>query len=259
MTDGCAAQLAAGAVTVGSWNSVLGTTLVLKGVTQDLIRDPNGVVYSHRAPDGEWLPGGASNSGAGVLTSRFAGRNLAELDRAAETFEPASVITYPLASKGERFPFTAPEAEGFTLGKPATEADYFASLLQGVGFVERLSFDYLDSIGAPVDGELTLTGGGTKSPYWCQLRADILGRPVRLPEYAEPAIGMALLAASEGHGIAERARRMIRLRAMVEPRREQSERFVEPYLRFVKELAARGWITRETLNHCERRAGRTAQ
>ncbi|MGB8166375.1 MAG: FGGY family carbohydrate kinase, partial [Chthoniobacteraceae bacterium] len=46
MTDGCAAQIGAGALTPGSWNSVLGTTLVLKGVTPVLIKDPNGVVYS---------------------------------------------------------------------------------------------------------------------------------------------------------------------------------------------------------------------
>jgi len=26
-------------------------------VTSDLIRDPAGVVYSHRSPDGNWLPG----------------------------------------------------------------------------------------------------------------------------------------------------------------------------------------------------------
>ena len=31
MTDGCAAQIAAGALREGDWNSVLGTTLVLKG------------------------------------------------------------------------------------------------------------------------------------------------------------------------------------------------------------------------------------
>ncbi|GAA3107714.1 hypothetical protein GCM10020001_027140 [Nonomuraea salmonea] len=58
-TDGCAAQLGAGARQPGSWNSVIGTTLVLKGVTKELIHDPLGVVYSHRAPDGSWLPGGA--------------------------------------------------------------------------------------------------------------------------------------------------------------------------------------------------------
>lgn len=59
MTDGCAAQMGAGALDVGSSNCVLGTTLVLKGVNRELISDPAGIVYSHRSPDGNWLPGGA--------------------------------------------------------------------------------------------------------------------------------------------------------------------------------------------------------
>ena len=44
MTDGCAAQVGAGALRPGCWNSVLGTTLVVKGVTHELIHDPLGVV-----------------------------------------------------------------------------------------------------------------------------------------------------------------------------------------------------------------------
>lgn len=73
MTDGCAAQIAAGALDVGNWNAALGTTLVLKGVSRELIRDPAGVVYSHRSPDGNWLPGGASSAGAGSLQKNFPG------------------------------------------------------------------------------------------------------------------------------------------------------------------------------------------
>ena len=42
-----------------------GTTLVLKGVSRELVRDPSGAVYSHKAPNGDWLPGGASSTGAG--------------------------------------------------------------------------------------------------------------------------------------------------------------------------------------------------
>ena len=76
MTDGCAAQIAAGALDVGSWNLVLGSTLVVKGVTSELIRDPTGMVYSHRSPDGNWLPGGASSTGAAILAKQFPGRNL---------------------------------------------------------------------------------------------------------------------------------------------------------------------------------------
>lgn len=255
MTDGCAAQIAAGALEVGSWNSVLGTTLVLKGVTADLIRDPAGVVYSHRSPDGNWLPGGASSTGAGVLTRRFPGRDLNALDAQAANHEPASVIAYPLVSRGERFPFTAPEAEGFVLGAPAGEIDLYAALLQGVAFVERLCFDSLDMLGAPIRGDLTFTGGATCSRYWCQLRSDILGRPVRLPENAEPALGMAVLAAagSQTRSVCDVAREMIRIREVVSPRPDRVARFHEPYLRLVEELARRGWIQPALREHAERR------
>ncbi|MGI8413080.1 MAG: FGGY-family carbohydrate kinase [Solirubrobacteraceae bacterium] len=271
MTDGCAAQLAAGALSAGSWNSVLGTTLVLKGVSRERIQDPHGVVYSHRSPDGDWLPGGASSTGAGVLSHRFPGRNLAALDRLAAQREPAGALAYPLVSRGERFPFLAPQAEGFMIGSPADEASEYAALLQGVAYVERLCFDHLDRIGAPTGGKLSLTGGAARSRYWCQLRADVLGREVRRVEHAEPALGMAVLAAASGrrlsgtaaqpnppeaHALSETAAAMVRVRDVIEPRREGSDRFREPYVRLVDELAHRGWLPRELAQHARDRAAR---
>lgn len=256
MTDGCAAQLAAGTLRVGSWNSVLGTTLVFKGVAPEPIRDPQGAVYSHRSPDGDWLPGGASSVGAGVLSDRFADRDLQALDRRAAEREPADALAYPLVSRGERFPFIAPEAEGFMLGAPADEADHFAALLPGVAYVERLCFDHLDRVGAPTDGELSLTGGATRSRYWCQLRADVLGREVRLAEQAEPALGMALLAASGEQGLAETAAEMVRVGEVIEPRSDRSCRFREPYVRLVDELEGRGWLKRGLADHARARATR---
>ena len=254
MTDGCAAQMAAGALSVGSWNSVLGTTLVLKGVTPDLIKDPAGAVYSHRSPDGNWLPGGASSVGAGAISKYFPERDLEALGTLAAQREPASVVTYPLHGRGERFPFIAPEAEGFTLGQPADEIDQYAGLLQGVAFVERLCFDYLDMLGAPVCGPFVLTGGGAKSRYWCQLRADVLGSPVTLPENAEAALGMAILAAAAGHKVADVAGSMVRIREVIDPRPDHTGCFREPYLRLVDELARRGWVTPTVAQHAHRRA-----
>ncbi len=254
MTDGCAAQLATGALSVGSWNSVLGTTLVLKGVAPGLLRDPDGAVYSHRSPDGCWLPGGASSVGGGVLTERFGDRELAALDRRAAEREPAGALSYPLTARGERFPFVAPEARGFWLGRPTDEADEFAALLQGVAYVERLCFDHLDRLGAPTDGRLSLTGGATRSRYWCQLRADVLARPVWLPEHAEPALGMAVLAASGSGGLAEPAQTMVRVREVIEPRADRVERFREPYVCLVDELERRGWLPRRLAEHARARA-----
>jgi len=249
MTDGCAAQIGAGTLEIGSWNSVLGTTLVLKGVTRELIRDPAGVVYSHRSPDGNWLPGGASSTGAAVLAKQFPGRNLEALSAQAAEREPASIIAYPLVSRGERFPFVAPDAEGFLLGDPADQIDLYAALLQGVAFIERLCFDYLDMLGAPTGGQLSLTGGAACSRYWCQLRADILNRPVRLPENAEPASGMAVLAASVGRRVSDVTKEMVRVRAVIEPRPYRFARFHKSYRRFVEELARRGWVQSAVVEH----------
>lgn len=252
-TDGCAAQLGAGAQRVGSWNSVLGTTLVLKGVTKELIHDPLGVVYSHRAPDGSWLPGGASSTGAGVLSRELPGRDLDALSAEAEArFGPDRTrdargsgwpVTYPLVSRGERFPFAAPDAEPFTLGAPADDVERYAAILLGAAFVERLCFDYLDLLGAPVDGEIILTGGATRSAYWTQLRADVMNRPVTLRENAEPALGMAVLAGGD-------PARMIRTRDVVEP---SGADLREPYLRFVEELERRGWLDASAAAHARER------
>ncbi|MEU6380301.1 FGGY-family carbohydrate kinase [Streptomyces sp. NPDC046909] len=244
MTDGCAAQLASGALREGSWNSVLGTTLVLKGATAAPVHDPTGVVYNHRAPDGSWLPGGASSVGAGVLTAAFAGADPAAMDEQAAAHEPAGAITYPLVSPGERFPFLAPQATALVLGEPAGEADLWAALLQGVAFAERLCLDYLHHLGAPLDGPLTFTGGGARSPYWNQLRADVLGRPARVPEQTEPALGMAALAAHgvTGEALPDVAERMVRIRTVMAPRPDRTAVFAEPYARLVDELTTRGWL-----------------
>ncbi|WUS01265.1 FGGY family carbohydrate kinase [Streptomyces sp. NBC_01261] len=254
MTDGCAAQIASGALRSGAWNSVLGTTLVLKGASANPVRDDAGVVYNHRSPDGSWLPGGASSVGAGALP---VGPDPSEMDIRAAEYEPSDALTYPLASPGERFPFLAPEATAFTLGTPASEADRWAAVLQGVAFTERLCLDYLHHLGALMDGPLTFTGGAARSAYWNQLRVDILGRPARVPEQIEPALGMAVLAAygtgTGGIALPDVADRMVRIRTVLEPRASHTARFTEPYARLVDELETRGWLPTPLATHTRTR------
>jgi sugar (pentulose or hexulose) kinase len=235
MTDGCAAQVAAGALAPGAWNSVLGTTLVLKGVSTELLSDPTGAVYSHRHPDGGWLPGGASSTGAGVLTELLPGADLDALDRAAH---PIDAVIYPLTKTGERFPFVAPQAERFTLGTTSDDLQTYAAVLQGVAFIERLAFEHLESLGADPVRSVSLTGGATRAGYWNQLRADVLGVPVELPAVPDPAYGMAVLAASGGTDLTGTARRMVRVDHVLEPRGEGLD---ELYGAFVAELDRRGY------------------
>ena len=245
MTDGCAAQIAAGALRPGDVNAVLGTTLVLKGSCAQRIDDRAHGVYSHRAPGGGWLPGGASSSGAGVLLTAFPGRDLDELGRAAARHERTRVLAYPLVSRGERFPFAALEAEAFMLGTPAGDGEHAAALMQGVALVERLCFAALERLGAPVGGEVSLTGGATRNPRWSQLRADALGRAVRLPAQSGSAFGMAILAAAAATGepLLDAARRMSHTDAVLEPRDAMRAHLDEQYERLAAELRRRGWLT----------------
>jgi D-ribulokinase len=253
MTDACAAQIAAGALRPGSWSSVLGTTLAVKGVSAAPIVDAAAGVYSHRHPDGSaWLPGGASNVGAGTLTRHFGGRDLGLLDSAASRHEPAPAVVYPLDTPGERFPFARPDAGSIQLGALGGEAEHFAALLQGVAFVERLCLERMRALGAAVDGPLRLTGGGARSDYWCQLRADISGLAVTRPVNPEPAVGMAILASAgdggpaggpEGGGsVTEATARMVHHDLELEPRADRAGRFEEAYRRLCDELVARGYL-----------------
>lgn len=261
MTDGCAAQLAAGALQVGDWNSVVGTTLVCKGVSRELVRDRTGVTYSHRSADGAWLPGAASSAGLGVLPELFPDADLDALSQ--EGLARRRPVCYPLRGTGERFPFSAPDATGFVLvdghqlpvdagtrellGAPAM----LGSLLTGIACTERLCFDVLGAAGYDVSGRIRLTGGATRNPLLTALRARMLGRAVEVPAQAEPAAGMAILAAwagsrEPGVTLADRAARMVTVDAVAEPDGHPGlpsrEVLDEDYGRFREELVASGRV-----------------
>jgi sugar (pentulose or hexulose) kinase len=242
MTDGCAAQIAAGAVQEGSWNSVLGTTLVLKGATTLLLRDPLGAVYSHLAPDGKWLPGGASSTGAGIITMLFGRENLKNLETQATKEGPTDLVIYPLHALGERFPFTAPAAEYFQLGTPRDSVELYRAILQGVAFLERLCFDYVRMLGAPLFGAFSISGGAVRNQLWNKIRASVLGRTLTVPVVTEAAFGMAVFASSATSSLEEAASRMVLPGSTVNPTTSFSGTYGEPYRKLLRELEQRGWL-----------------
>ena len=145
-----------GASRSGSWNSVLGTTLVLKGVSEDLLHDPFGVVYSHRGPARRLAARRRVQHRRGPVARDFPGRDLDVLDRRPRRREPAGCCAYPLVPAGERFP-SSRRTPWVPAGRAGDDAEDFAAVLQGVGYLERLCFDHLDLLGAP-------TGGASSSP-----------------------------------------------------------------------------------------------
>lgn len=263
MTDSCAAQLGAGALSPGEWNTVLGTTLALKGVSATLLHDPTGALYSHRAPYGDyWLPGGASGTGAGVLTAVLPGADLPALTEAASRIADVP-LCYPLAVEGERFPFVAEQARAFLVGPDGDgplergrvdDATLFAAICHGTAHLERLCFDLLASTGADVGGPVSLTGGGARNPWWNQLRCDVLGVPVRVPADAEGALGMAVLAAGTIDGdVPAAAERLVRLDRTLEPDPERGAALVDDHAAFVDALERRGWLDPQLAEHARTR------
>ncbi len=244
MTDGCAAQVAAGAVAPGEWCSVLGTTLVVRGVTERPLRDPQGRVYCHRHPEGFWLPGGASNTGGECLRKAFGKADLRAMDAQALAHAPTGLVAYPLVRRGERFPFVAPRARGFLLGTPRSEFERYAAYLEGVAYVERLAYDLLTRLGAAVGDTVFTAGGGARSEAWLQIRSDVLGRVLCRPRYTGAAVGAAVLAATAvaGDGLTARTRAMVRVDRTVVPRGHTQALYAEAYGRFLEALRTRGYI-----------------
>ena len=259
MTDGCAGQVAAGADQPGRFVTVVGTTLVVKGVTEGLVVDPSGAVYSHRHPDGWWLPGGASNTGGAAIEDAWPDADLAQLDERAANRGPAGCVVYPLVTTGERFPFVAPDAEGFWLGDPDDDDERHRALLEGVAFLERLAYAHLADVGACPEPPLRSAGRGGRSPAWAAIRATVMGVPLLVAESADTAMGACILAAAGTlyTDLPAAGRAMVAGGQDVEPGGDERARQAldESFRRFVAALADRGWIAERLRRAALDRAG----
>jgi len=77
--------------------------------------------------------------------------DLAAYDTRAAALVPTSLLAYPLVRHGERFPFVAPNAEGFIVA----ESDLlqlhpdlvYTAYLEGVALLERLAYEVVTELG----------------------------------------------------------------------------------------------------------------
>jgi len=242
VTDGTAGFLATGASRSGQMATTVGTTLVTKLLWNRLIRDPKGRIYSHAHPDGGWLPGGASNAGASILLRRFGRDRLEELETHAPP-GPTDVLVYPSTTTGERFPFRSPRAEGFVEGKVERDGVLFRACLEGIAFVERLSVEVLEELGASVTSPVCSAGAAAEAELPGKIRASVLDRTVTVSHQPHSAFGSAVLAASSRFGSVEAASRaMIKTQKEFEPVRSWRSAYEETYGRWKESLARRGWL-----------------
>ena len=83
----------------------------------------------------------------------------------------------------------------FGLRQEHTAAQMAKAVMEGVCFVLRKNCEDILAKGTKISG-IVATGGGAKSPVWCQLQADITGLPVEVPAVTEAAcLGAVMLAA----------------------------------------------------------------
>ncbi len=80
------------------------------------------------------------------------------------------------------------------LGFGTTRAEFIRALLEGVTLEIRMNLELLRGAGVEVR-ELEAIGGGARSPFWLQLKADVFDRPVAALDVSEAGgLGAAILA-----------------------------------------------------------------
>jgi xylulokinase len=247
MTDGCTSHIAAGSMAMGSATTTIGTTLVTKVVCDQSVSGPG--FYSHLLPEATWLCGGASNLGATAFKAHLngnsaSGNSLSELDNQALAHGPANFITYPATTTSERFPFQNKQVEKFSTGKGVTQIEDYRAVLEGMAFAEKLGYELMNKAGAPSQGAIYTGGGAAKSPAWCQIRADVLGRPIIARPGSNSGTGAALIAwaATQGPDIAQWLAKRHIVGQQFEPNTMHANRLGESYQSFVGELRARQWV-----------------
>ena len=160
------------------------------------------------------------------------GRNAYELILERATREPSKLLVLPYFTPSGT-PYFDLETKGAILGLRlgTTRGEILRALLEGVAFEMRLNLKIMEQSGCAIR-ELRAIGGGARSAFWTQLKADVLGKPITALDVTEAGcLGVAMLArsAETNEPVRDLARRWVRPIARIEPQpdaaKEYSRRF----------------------------------
>lgn len=192
-TDSIAAFLAAGVTQNGEAVTSLGSTLVLKLLSDTRVESTEHGVYSHWFGN-RWLAGGASNAGGAVLRQFFDDRQLVALSARIDPTVASPLDYWPLPKAGERFPVNDPALSPRLSPRPDDDAAFLHGLLESLGRIEARGYGLLAELGATPLQRVETAGGGAKNAIWTAIRHRLLGVPVQQATQTEAAYGVALLA-----------------------------------------------------------------
>jgi xylulokinase len=121
------------------------------------------------------------------------------------------------------------------LNLATSRGDFLRAVLEGVSYEMKLNLDILQEAGVEVE-EFRAIGGGAKSDFWLQMKADMYRRPVvRLAVSEGASLGMAIaagLAAGVYDSATEAAEQLIGREAVFTPdphRSDYYDRRLEQY------------------------------
>jgi xylulokinase len=248
--DEHAACLGAGVVRAGLIGDIAGTSEPVCAAVGAPAFDPTRLVETHCHADPDlWLlenPGFVSGGNYRWLRDQFGAEEAraaaaggpsayARLDALAAGVAPGADgliflptlmgATSPTWNEAARGAFS-----GFTLAH--TRAHFTRAVLEGSAYAVRAITDQLQKLGVAAT-EMRVMGGGAKSALWNQIKADVTGLSVAVPEATEmTALGAALLAlvgCGSYASLAEACPRVVRLRDRYEPRPETRAAYAEAY------------------------------
>ena len=202
--DQAANAVGTGAVVDGVVALSLGTSGVVFASSDQPIIEPDGRLHAfcHAVPD-KWHLMGVMLSAAGSLRwyrdTLAPGVAFDDLLAPAADVPPGSdgLLFLPYLT-GERTPHPDPLARGAFVGLTVrhTQAHMTRAVLEGVAFGLRDSFELMKSAGLANVNQVRASGGGTRSPLWRQILADVLGAELVTVNTTEgAAYGAAILAA----------------------------------------------------------------
>lgn len=195
-TDSIAAFIATGADQIGDAVTSLGSSLVIKLLSDRPVYAKQYGVYSHRYQHDLWLVGGASNTGCKVLSELFSQTQIdsmtAQLNPDAET--GLDYYPLPMNSIGERFPVADDAKTPVLEPRPESDVEYFQALLESIAAIEQQAYGLLEQLGGQYPSRVLTAGGGSHNQPWNQIRERRLGVPVTTATHTEASYGSALLA-----------------------------------------------------------------
>jgi xylulokinase len=207
--DQAAAAVGTGAVVEGIVSLSLGTSGVVFASTDQPIVEPEGRLHAfcHALP-GKWHLMGVMLSAAGSLRWY---RDAFAPDAGFETLIAPAVDVPPGSDglfflpylTGERTPYPDPQARGAFVGLTVQHGQHHLTraLLEGVAFGLLDSFELMRSSGLAPISQVRITGGGSRSPLWRQILADVLEAELVTVNATEGAAYGAAILAATGAGV----------------------------------------------------------